>query len=233
MCGRYTLRTRLDELLKFYSIETQLESGPRFNIAPSQSIAVVRNNPNGDERELTMLRWGLIPSWATDMRIGHRLINARAETLVSKPSFSMAFKSRRCLVLVDGFYEWKKTGKNRQPYFIQMADDRPFVFAGLWERWTKSQPAIESCTIITTTPNAIVAGIHDRMPVILSENVAMQWLDRNPDDVNSLASLLVPYSDGEMVAYPVMSFVNSPKHDSADCIRPLPTPMLPISKHAW
>ncbi len=221
MCGRFTLRTRLDELLHFYSIKTQLEWEPRFNIAPSQSIAVVRNNPNSDERELTMLRWGLIPSWANDIRIGHRLINARAETLGSKPSFRMAFKSRRCLVLADGFYEWKKTGKNKQPYFIRMANDRPFVFAGLWERWTKSQPAIESCTIITTTPNTIVASLHDRMPVILSESAAMQWLDQNPDDINSLASLLVPYSYGEMVAYPVMPLVNSPKHDSADCIRPL------------
>ena len=221
MCGRFTLRTRLDELLQLYSIETQLEWEPRFNIAPSQSIAVVRNNPNSDERELTMLRWGLIPSWAKDIRIGHRLINARAETLASKPSFRMAFKSRRCLVLADGFYEWKQAGKNKQPYFIHMADNRPFVFAGLWERWAKSQPAIESCTIITTTSNAIVASIHDRMPVILSGEAAMQWLDRNPDDINSLASLLVPYSDGEMVAYPVMPLVNSPKHDSTDCIRPL------------
>lgn len=221
MCGRYTLRTRLNELLQFYSVESQLQWEPRFNIAPSQSIAAIRNDPDGDKRELAALRWGLIPSWADDIRIGNQLINARAETIVTKPSFKQASKSRRCLVLADGFYEWKKSGKTKQPYFIQMADERPFVFAGLWERWAKSQPAIESCTIITTTPNALVADIHDRMPAILSEATATLWLDRNVKDTDTLTPLLVPYPADKMVAYPVSPFVNSPQHDSADCIQPI------------
>lgn len=221
MCGRFTLRTRLNELLQFYSVESQLQWEPRFNIAPSQSIPVVRNGPHGDKRELATLRWGLIPSWADDIHIGNQLINARAETIVSKPSFKQAFKSRRCLVPADGFYEWKSSGKSKQPFFIQMADERPFVFAGLWERWTKAQPAIESCTIITTTPNALVADIHDRMPVILTEDAAMLWLDRNVEDADLLTSLLAPYPDGTMVAYPVSTLVNSPQHDSVDCIQPV------------
>jgi putative SOS response-associated peptidase YedK len=221
MCGRFTLRTRLNELLQFYSVESQLQWEPRFNIAPSQSVAAIRNDPNGDKRELATLRWGLIPSWADDIHIGNQLINARAETIATKPSFKQALKSRRCLVPADGFYEWKKSGKNKQPYFIRMADERPFVFAGLWECWSKSQPAIESCTIITTTPNALVADIHDRMPVILTEAAAVRWLDRNTEDPNSLTSLLVPYPAGEMSAYPVSTLVNSPQHDSADCVQPI------------
>jgi putative SOS response-associated peptidase YedK len=221
MCGRYTLRTRLNELLQAFAVESQLEREPRFNIAPSQSILTIRNDPMGDRRELAILRWGLIPSWADDIRIGNRLINARAETLTTKPSFRSALKSRRCLVLADGFYEWEKSGKAKQPYFIQMADERPFVFAGLWERWTKSSPAIESCTIITTTPNVVVADIHDRMPVILAEDAAKTWLDRDVDNTELLTSLLVPYPADQMTAYPVGDIVNSPQHDSADCIQPI------------
>jgi putative SOS response-associated peptidase YedK len=221
MCGRFTLRTRLNELLQAFAVESQLEREPRFNIAPSQSILTIRNDPMGDRRELAILRWGLIPSWADDIRIGNRLINARAETLTTKPSFRSALKSRRCLVLADGFYEWEKSGKAKQPYFIQMADERPFVFAGLWERWAKSSPAIESCTIITTTPNVLVADIHDRMPVILAEDAAKTWLDRDVDNTELLTSLLEPYPADQMTAYPVGDIVNSPQHDSADCIQPM------------
>jgi putative SOS response-associated peptidase YedK len=221
MCGRYTLRSRLNELLQFYAIESQLRWEPRFNIAPSQSIPVIRNDPGSDKRALATLRWGLIPSWANGLRIGRHSINARAETIAHKPSFQQALESRRCLVPADGFYEWKKSGKNKQPYFIQMADQRPFVFAGLWERWTKSLPAVESCTIITTPANALLAGIHDRMPAILSEAAAMLWLDRNVEDADVLASFLVPYPADAMVAYPVSTLVNAPQHDSTDCIRPM------------
>jgi putative SOS response-associated peptidase YedK len=221
MCGRFTLRDCPKELLDSFEAESQLEWEPRFNIAPSQSVAVIRNDPNGGRPAAAMFRWGLIPSWADDIRIGNRLINARAETIVAKPSFQQALQSRRCLVLADGFYEWKKSGKAKQPYFIHMADGRPFVFAGLWERWAKSLPAIESCTIITTTPNALVADIHDRMPVILANDAAIIWLDQNVKDAALLSSLLVPYPDAELVAYPVGPLVNSPQHDSADCIQPI------------
>jgi putative SOS response-associated peptidase YedK len=221
MCGRFTLRSRLQELLQFYSIETPFDWEPRYNIAPSQSVAAIRNDPVGNHRELAALRWGLIPSWADDIRIGNQLINARAETIATKPSFKQALKTRRCLVVADGFYEWKKNGKTKQPYFIQMANERPFVFAGLWECWSKSQPAIESCTIITTTPNTLMADIHDRMPVILGEAAAMHWLDQNVKDADPLTPLLVPYPAKEMVAYPVSPIVNSPQHDSANCIQPI------------
>ena len=221
MCGRFTLRTRLNRLLEVYAVESQFDWEPRFNIAPSQPIPVIRNDAGGDKRELAALRWGLIPSWATDVHIGNRLINARAETLAVKPSFRQALKSRRCLVLADGFYEWKHSGKSKQPYFIRMKDEQPFVFAGLWERWTKEEPAIESCTIITTTPNALMADLHDRMPAILPESAAMEWLNRKEEDTDLLTSLLVAYPAEEMVAYPVSTFVNSPQHDSADCIEPV------------
>jgi putative SOS response-associated peptidase YedK len=220
MCGRFTLRTRLNQLLQMFGIEPQLEWEPRFNIAPSQSILAIRNDLSGGHRELATLRWGLIPSWADDPSIGNRLINARAETLATKPSFRSALKSRRCLVIADGFYEWKKSGKAKQPYFIQMADERPFVFAGLWDCWTKQSPAVESCTIITTTPNVLMADIHDRMPVILSEDAAKTWLGGGVDNTELLTSLLTPYPADQMTAYPVSPLVNSPQHDSAECIQP-------------
>ncbi len=221
MCGRFTLRTRLNELSQLYAVESQLDWTPRFNIAPSQSVLAIRNDPEGGRRELATLRWGLIPSWADDAKIGNRLINARAETIATKPSFKSAVKSRRCLVLADGFYEWKKTGRKRQPYFLQMADQRPFVMAGLWDRWTKSRPAIESCTIVTTAPNALAAAIHDRMPAILPAAAAAVWLDREIEDAALLKSLLVPYTAGEMIAYPVSPLVNSPRHDSVGCTEPM------------
>ncbi len=219
MCGRYTLQ-ELNAFLQIFAVETELDWEPRFNIAPSQSVAVIRNSVDTGMRELAMLRWGLVPSWADDIRIGNRLINARAETIDEKSSFKNALKSRRCVVLADGYYEWKKNGKRKQPYFIRMADERPFVFAGLWERWSKSQTTIESCTIITTTPNEVTAEIHDRMPVVLSNSSATTWLDAKAEDTFDLKSLLVPYTESEMVAIPVGSAVNSPLHDSPDCILP-------------
>lgn len=221
MCGRYTLRTRLNQLGTLFSFEPPNELPARYNIAPTQSVAAVRNTPDGGGKKLAFLRWGLIPSWATDKAIGNRLINARAETLAEKPSFKHALKRRRCLILADGFYEWKTSGKNKQPYFIQMKDGRPFAFAGLWERWSKSETAIESCTIITTSPNSLLAELHNRMPVILSEQAAHLWLDPEIEQPEPLTSLLVPYSEDEMIAYPVSTLVNSPKHDSSDCIEPV------------
>jgi len=220
MCGRYTLRTPLEQWLESFSVDSFLEWTPRFNIAPSQSIVVIRNSING-KREAVLLRWGLIPSWADDIHIGNRLINARAETLADKPSFKHALKLRRCLVLADGFYEWKQTGKAKQPYFVEMADQRLFAFAGLWDSWNRVQPPTESCTIITTKPNALLADIHDRMPAILEGGDAAKWLDPSTEPAAALTSLLVPYPDREMVAYPVGNQVNSPGHDAADCIRAL------------
>ena len=174
----------------------------------------------GGERRLEMLRWGLIPPWADESQIGSRMINARAETAPEKPSFRRAFRVRRCLIPADGFYEWKRTNGSKQPYYIHMKDERPFAFAGLWESWNdNSGPAIRSCTILTTGPNALVAGVHDRMPVILPAGSYDAWLDPEAER-DELAALLAPYPEDEMEAYPVSRFVNSPSNNDPRCIEP-------------
>lgn len=220
MCGRFTLRTRPDALLALFEIVTQLEWAPRFNIAPTQLVLAIRHDARRGRPEPALLRWGLIPSWADDPAIGNRLINARAETLTSKSSFRSALRSRRCLVLADGFYEWKQNGKTKQPYFFRQANDRPFCFAGLWDCWTKQSPAVESCTILTTTPNRLVAKVHDRMPVILSFDAAKLWLDPTVEDAQRLTSLWTPYPTAVMTAFPVGREVNSPRNDSVACMGP-------------
>lgn len=223
MSGRITLRTNLSQLFEQFSAEPvmpQIDWLPRFNIAPTQGVVVVRQSPHTGKRELAILRWGLIPFWAKDLRIGNRTINARAETVAEKPAFRHAFRSRRCLVIADGLYEWKTVGRTKRPYFIRRRDDRPFPLAGLWERWSEPERVIESCTIVTTTPNELMAELHDRMPVILSDEAARQWLSPGIDDPGLLQSLLIPYPDGDLVAFPVSAKVNSPAYDAADCIHP-------------
>ena len=198
---------------------------PRFNIAPSQPVPVVRLAPQQPQpqRELVWLRWGLIPSWAKDPAIGNRMINARAETVAEKPAYRAALRRRRCLVAADGFYEWQRTGGRKQPYFIHMRDDRPFAFAGLWEAWEgPDQSAIESCTLLTTEPNELVRPIHNRMPVILAPDDYDRWLDPAVQKPEQLAPLLGPYPSDEMTADPVSTFVNSPANDGPQCIEPVP-----------
>lgn len=221
MCGRYTLRTHLNQLLQLYAAQSQIEWEPRYNIAPTQQVAAVRSIPDSTSRELVLLRWGLVPAWADDLKIGNHMINARAETLAEKPSFKTALRRRRCLVLADGFYEWRQEGKVKQPLFIRMKDAKPFAFAGLWERWTKSGSPIETCTIITTNANTLMSELHDRMPVILSPVAADVWLDQEIEQPELLLSLLGPYPDDEMEAYPVSTLVNSPKNESSECIVPI------------
>ena len=219
MCGRYTLRTRLNRLAELYLFDPPGEENlSRYNIAPTQQVAAVRAQDDSERRELVFLRWGLVPSWADDLKIGNRLINARADTVADKPSFRSAFKKRRCLVLADGFYEWTKNGKAKQPYYITMKDGRPFAFAGLWERWNKGERPVESCTIITTDANDVVSAIHDRMPVILYDEGVNLWLDGDIESKDFLNSLLVPYSDDEMKAYPVSTIVNSSKNEVTKCV---------------
>jgi putative SOS response-associated peptidase YedK len=164
----------------------------------------------------------LIPSWADDPAIGARLINARAETVASKPSFRSAFRQRRCLIVADGFYEWQKLDRRKQPHYIRLRDGSPFAFAGLWERWdhTGSEP-IESCTIITTEPNSLVAPLHNRMPVVLPRDDYAVWLDPEVQKADVLEPLLRPYAAKPMMAYPVSLRVNNPSHDSAECTEPL------------
>ncbi|RCS53950.1 SOS response-associated peptidase [Bremerella cremea] len=221
MCGRYTLRARLNQLLQIYAAESDVELEPRYNIAPTQDVATVRSTADSATRELALLHWGLIPSWADDPKIGNHMINARGETVAEKPSFRTALKRRRCLVLADGFYEWKKEGKAKQPHFIRMKDDGPIAFAGLWEHWRKNGLTIESCTIITTSANKLMSELHDRMPVILSGNDIDLWLDQKVEDSKTLLPMLDPYPDEEMETYPVSTLVNSPKNESSECIEPL------------
>jgi putative SOS response-associated peptidase YedK len=220
MCGRFTLTSDLDRLTEHFAFRaTNLSYTPRYNIAPSQPVLTLID---AQERRAGFLRWGLVPSWAKDPSIGDRMINARAETVAEKPSFRRALQKRRCLVLANGFYEWRKEGKKKTPLFIALKSQEPFGFAGLWETWKSSTGEVmHSCTIITTTPNALMESIHNRMPVILPRAAEEAWLDRTVEDPQSLLRLLAPYPAEEMVAYPVSQLVNSPRNDTPTCIEPV------------
>jgi putative SOS response-associated peptidase YedK len=191
---------------------------PSFNIAPTQNVAVVLKD--GTTR-LVAMRWGLIPSWATDPAIGSRLINARSETLTKRSAFKEAFKRRRCLILADGFYEWQRQGKEKTPFFVHLKSGRPFGFAGLYEIWTPplSEPLV-TCTIVTTEPNDLVLSLHNRMPAILPKGAEHLWLDPEAKDQPRLLDLLQPFPADEMAAYRVSSLVNSVKNDSPECVEP-------------
>jgi putative SOS response-associated peptidase YedK len=197
---------------------------PRYNICPTQPVICVRQTSSG-ENEPVHLRWGLVPIWAKELKIGARMINARSETVSTKPSFRAAFKSRRCLVLADGFYEWKKEGKQKQPYYISRNDDQPFCLAGLWESWrdksAESSETIETCTILTTDANRIMQPLHDRMPVILQQNQFDFWLDKGFSNVDQLEQLLVPLETDDLQTYPVDTMVNRPINDTPECIKPI------------
>ena len=222
MCGRFTLTLDPGELKEaFPDLQFPSDFLPRYNIAPSQPVAVVSN---AEPDRVNFFTWGLIPSWAKDPAIGSRLINARAETLAEKPSFRTAFRRRRCLILADGFYEWQEIpgSKSKQPIFIHLQDRRAFAFAGLWDLWHAPDASlIYSCTIITTQPNALVQPIHNRMPVILPASAYASWLDPGEPPLAELSQLLVPDPPEEMRAYPVSRQVNSPAVDSPACTAPL------------
>ena len=218
MCVRYTLRSRPEAIAGAFDLPVVPEVPARYNIAPTQDVPVVRLDADRGGRRLDMLHWGLIPSWADDPAIGNRMINARAETVAEKPAFHKAFQARRCLVSSDGFFEWRRQGKNKQPYFIRMRDDRPFAFAGLWERWDRGGDPIESCTHLTTEANDLVAPIHDWLPLILPESAYDLWLDPAIKDPSRLQSLLVPFPAEGMEAYPVGTLVNSPNADDDRCV---------------
>jgi putative SOS response-associated peptidase YedK len=221
MCGRYTLKTPGKLVADLFGLAEEPSLFPRYNIAPTQPVPVIRvlrANPDTKQRELVPLRWGLVPSWADDPAIGNRLINARSETVSSKPSFRGAFRHRRCLVPADGFYEWKKEGSKKQPVYIRKKDGQPFAFAGLWEEWEREGEVIESCTIITTAANDLMAEFHDRMPVILEPKDYGLWLDPGVQDPKLLEPLLRPFPSGEMEVYPVSRLVNDPRHEDPKCI---------------
>jgi putative SOS response-associated peptidase YedK len=191
---------------------------PRFNIAPGQPVAVVRQLPRAEGRELAYLRWGLIPAWTDDPSIGDRLANARSETAAAKPSIRRAIRSRRCLVVADGFYEWQKLNGRKQPYFVGLQSDRPFGLAGLWERWEKQGEPVESCTILTTDANELMKPIHERMPVIVPPDQYGLWLDSRCQDSEKQAKLLRPFPSVGMLAYKVSALVNNPKNDVPQCV---------------
>jgi len=221
MCGRFTRKENFKQLAKILGLQNLPAFPPRYNIAPSQLIACIRANPESQENECVQLKWGLVPSWAKDSNIGQKMINARAETVAEKPTFRQAFKRQRCLILADGFYEWRREGKVKQPYYIHFSDNRTFAFAGLWERWEKGgNPPLDSCAIITTGSNALMEPIHHRMPVILHPSDYSLWLSAARQDHSTLNALLKPHSAEDMQSYPVSPFVNNPRHDTSLCLQP-------------
>lgn len=222
MCGRFTLFDPDASLAEGFGLAEVPSLAPRYNIAPSQSVAAVRIPPGGGARELVMMRWGLIPSWAKDPSIGNRMINARAETVAEKPAFRTAIRRRRCLVPADGFYEWKRTNGRKQPFYIRMRDGKAFGFAGLWDSWDgPGGEAVESCALLTTGPNEIVRPIHDRMPVIVSPRDYDLWLSPEVQDPRLLSKIFLPYPADGMTAYAVRTSVNNPKTDAPELIDPL------------
>ncbi|HBX68987.1 MAG TPA: hypothetical protein DEH25_06305 [Chloroflexi bacterium] len=222
MCGRFTLTVDpadLQEAFPWVAFPQQ-SFQPRYNIAPSQPVAVIANT--GDNK-LDFFTWGLVPFWAKDPSIGSRMINARAETLAEKPSFKNAFKRRRCLILADGFYEWQQIPgeKAKTPMYIHLKDGKAFAFAGLWEEWNSPDGSqILSAAIITTSPNELMAPIHNRMPVILPESAYGMWLTPGETDTQKLSPLLRPYPAQALEAYAVSRMVNSPQNDQSECINP-------------
>ena len=221
MCGRFTLHTPADTVAEIFNLSEAPQWSPRYNLAPTQQVPTIRADAEGRKREFHALTWGLVPSWARDPKMGARMINARAETLHEKPSFRAAFRLRRCLILADGFYEWQRLESGKQPHFIGMQDGRPFAFAGLWEHWEHpGLPPIDSCTIITTEPNELLAPIHNRMPVILDESAYDEWMDPDARNVKQLSALLQPFPATRMTAYPISKLVNSPSNDGPECIVP-------------
>jgi putative SOS response-associated peptidase YedK len=219
MCGRFVLLSSPEEIREAFAVQqVRYQVEPSYNVAPTQSVAVVvqREGVNTLEK----MRWGLIPAWAKDPAIGSRMINARAETVGEKPSFKRPLKDRRCLVVANGFYEWQKTGQAKIPMFIRLKSGQPFGFAGLYDVWTSPEgEAVASCTIITTSANDLMQPIHDRMPVILPKSQESTWLNPAIQHAADVLPLLVPYSAADMEAYAVSRMVNSPENNSPDLIR--------------
>jgi putative SOS response-associated peptidase YedK len=219
MCGRFRLSRRKQLVEKYFdSVSDEPDWSPRYNIAPTQTIPVIRQHPKEPVRELSLMRWGLIPSWSKDSSGAARMINARSETASTKPAFRDAMKSRRCLIPADGFYEWMRTGKSKQPYCFEVNEGELFAFAGLWERWKDPTGNwVKTCSILTTTPNAVTSPVHDRMPVILDPDSYDLWLDPGMNDVAAASDVLKPYDAGLMRCYAVSTRINSVVNDDAEC----------------
>lgn len=217
MCGRYSITKDIEEVAQDLEIDLpEFEFEPRYNIAPSQRLPIITNEA---PRQMQLHRWGLIPFWAKDPKIGYKLINARGETIAEKPSFRSAFKQRRCLVPLDGFYEWKKTGTGKQPFHIRMQDRKTLTFAGLWESWKDPEgKEVRSFTIVTTTPNELMADLHHRMPVILDSEERKLWLNTEAP-LDQVLELVRPYEGKPMEAVRVSTKVNSPRNEGPDLLQ--------------
>lgn len=221
MCGRFSLNISFDDLRDYFQLAGSLQDlSPRYNVAPSQDVAAVRLEEGA--RRLVFLRWGLIPVWAESPKIAYKLINARGETAHKLPAFRAAFRKRRCIIPAGGFFEWEKMGKEKRPYYIYRRDGNPMAFAGLWESWhdEETDRDIESCTIITTGANQLVARLHDRMPVVLEPADFGKWLDLDEESPGKLSPLLKPPDEGVLEMYPVSSYVNKPQNEGGKCIEP-------------
>ncbi|MCP3857116.1 MAG: SOS response-associated peptidase [Actinomycetia bacterium] len=236
MCGRFVSTSPPDEVARYFGADEVTEkaldpsSGPNFNTAPTTQILVVRDR--GDHRQVDRVRWGLVPSWAKDEKIGNRMINARSETVAEKNAYRRAYRKRRCIVPADAFYEWEKIEgrKAKQPWLIRRPDREPFAFAGLWEAWygpkdgDKLDEPVISCTILTTEANNAMAEIHDRMPVIVAPAAWDTWLSAEVDDLEVLDSLLVPAPDALIERHPISTAVNNVRNNGPELVEPLPDP---------
>ena len=220
MCGRLIQITAGESLAERFELPAIPAVTPRYNLAPSQLVSVIRMAAEG-QREWVALRWGLVPAWSPEPRTAYSTFNARAETVADKPTYRHAFRRRRCLIPADGFYEWRTVGKHKQPYCIAPSDGAPFAFAGLWERWEQDETVVESCTIVITTANATITPLHDRMPVILARADEALWLDPALTDPAILQPLLVPCAPERLRVWPVGTAVNRPGSEGSDLMAPL------------
>ena len=222
MCGRFGLWAGPSQIEKHFQVSIPLSLPLRYNIAPSQEIPTVRASRSG-ERELAMLRWGLIPFWAKDKSSSYKMINARADTVFSKPAYKAAIRRRRCLIPASAFFEWKRGEGGKQPYLVRVRGVELFAMAGLWERWESSETdeVVESCAILTTWPNTVIAEVHDRMPVILQPESYELWLGPAIQDSGKISALLQPFPDKHSMFHPISREVNNPANDSPSVIRPV------------
>ncbi len=225
MCGRYRLTAKERYIAEHFDVaEDEVRWSARYNIAPTQEVAVIRQDKAESQRHFTLMRWGLVPYWARDAGFGNKAINAMAETAAEKPAFRDAIRTQRCLLPADGFYEWKKLGpREKQPFNFGLKDDGLFAFAGLWDRWrAPSGDWLETCTILTTAANPLTRGVHDRMPVILCAEDYARWLDTGLTDPRRVRDLLVPLDATLMKKYPVSPRVGNPANDDPECAREAP-----------
>ncbi len=217
MCGRLARFSSVQKFADLFRTGAGFNLNPRYNIAPTQALLLARNAGWGG-RELVSLHWGLVPSWGKEPRVGYSTINARAETVAEKPTFQNAFRYRRCLIAADGYFEWRKLERTKQPYFVTLEDGEPFAFAGVWEHWARNDHSVDSCAIIVTEANELTKPIHDRMPVILAPEDYDAWMDPDLSDPGRLKAFLKPYPSERMLAYPVSKAVNNPKYDQPELI---------------